>query len=143
MEIRNKADAETSAAHGLDPEREPLLRSRVSHEQPVSTGASVQPETPAEHLQKRITILIFILTATLEIPLILLLTSETRVFELILCRQYYAHVDPGKIGAGGRVPEQFCKIEAVQAQVANLRGGQQFFQNLPCMLLATKYANYC
>ena len=143
MQIRNEADSETSAAHGLDPEREPLLRSRVSHDQPVSTGASVQPEPTAEDLQKRITILVAILTATLEIPLILLLTSETRVFELILCRQYYAHVEPGKIGAGGRVPEEFCKIGVVQTQVANLRGGQQFFQNLPCMLLATNDANYC
>ena len=143
MEIRDGADSETSAAHGHDPEREPLLRSRVSHDRPFFTRASVQPETTAERLQKRITILVFILTATLEIPLILLLTSETRVFELILCRQYYAHVDPGKIGPGGRVPEQFCKLEAVQAQVANLKGGQQFFQNLPCMLLATNHANYC
>ena len=143
MEIRDEADSETSAAHGLDPQREPLLRSRIPHDQSVSTGPSVQPETTAEHLQKRTTILVFILTATLEIPLILLLTSETRVFELILCRLYYAHVDPGKIGAGGRVPEQLCKLEAVQAQVANLRGGQQFFQNLPCMLLTTNDANCC
>ena len=45
-----------------------------------------------------------------------------RVIELRLCREYYFQRDPSVIGPGGSIPEELCKLNQVQQQLAWLQG---------------------
>lgn len=47
---------------------------------------------------------------------------KTRMFEMAFCREYYAKIDPGKIGDAGDVAERFCKVNEVQEKLALLKG---------------------
>ena len=141
--VIENGDADILVAERLSQEREPLLRPQSPSGQPLGTYLIEQPRTVPGRMQRRATILIYVLTFTIEVPLILLLTSEARIFELILCKQYYEVNDPSRIGPNGRVLEKYCKVDDVQAKVASLRGGQQFFQNLPCTFHAMKNRRLC
>jgi MFS family permease len=50
--------------------------------------------------------------------------AQTRVFESIYCRSYYAQHDPSLIGSDGGdgVAEKYCKNHVIQGEVAMLRG---------------------
>ncbi|KFA63726.1 hypothetical protein S40285_09124 [Stachybotrys chlorohalonatus IBT 40285] len=48
-----------------------------------------------------------------------------RVVERRVCREYYAARDPAKVGPGGGVDEQLCKIEAVQKTLGSLQGAME------------------
>jgi hypothetical protein len=50
--------------------------------------------------------------------------AQTRVFESIYCRAYYAEHDPSLIGTDGGdgVAEKYCKGAVVQGEVAMLKG---------------------
>ena len=70
---------------------------------------------------------------------------QLRIFESVICYRYYEKVDPSKIivgrdavgpGAIGGVDEMLCKVDAVQGDVAMLRGWQQLFDAFPSLLLA-------
>lgn len=43
-----------------------------------------------------------------------------RVFELAICRSYYAEHDPSVIGPRGDVPEEMCKEKPIQQKLAFL-----------------------
>jgi hypothetical protein len=45
-----------------------------------------------------------------------------RVIERRLCRDYYSEHDPSRIGHGGSVPENLCKIDTVQKALAWIQG---------------------
>ena len=75
-------------------------------------------------------------------------SPRTRIFESIICYRYYEEVDPSKIqlgrgavgpGAIGGVAESFCKVDAVQEQLAMLRGYQQLFDGFPSLILALPF----
>jgi hypothetical protein len=59
-------------------------------------------------------------TTITEVPVL-------RLFELSVCRTYYAAHNPALIGAYGDVSESLCKIPEVQAALANLMGWGGFF----------------
>lgn len=63
------------------------------------------------------------------------LAPQTRLFEDIVCRQYYEWDRSGPGGAGGP-SEEMCKDPAVQDVVARLFGWQTFFDGIPGLLLA-------
>jgi len=70
---------------------------------------------------------------------------QTRIFEAVICYRYYEEIDPTKLlvgreavgpGAIGGVAEMFCKVDAIQSDLAALRGWQQLFDGMPSLLLA-------
>lgn len=63
----------------------------------------------------------------------------TRVLEDILCRQHYESTQPLGTHLTLPIPEQRCKIPAVQGQLAMLRGWDATFSCIPTLLLALPY----
>ncbi|KAH8690235.1 major facilitator superfamily domain-containing protein [Talaromyces proteolyticus] len=63
-----------------------------------------------------------------------------RLFEATICRAYYQTHDPGAIGIDNNVPEELCKIDAVQTDLAQLTGWNSFFFYIPMLLLAIPYS---
>lgn len=61
------------------------------------------------------------------------LAPQTRLFEDILCRQYYSRNAGDALGLAR---EDGCKISAVQDVVAQLFGWQTFFDGIPGLVLA-------
>ncbi|WPH01526.1 MFS general substrate transporter [Acrodontium crateriforme] len=74
--------------------------------------------------------------------------AQTRIFESIICYEYWEHKDSSKIrigrndifpGAIGGVDETWCKENDIQSRVATLRGWQQLFDGIPSVLLAVPF----
>ena len=63
------------------------------------------------------------------------MAPQTRLFEDIVCRQFYQWDSSGLSGTGGP-SEAMCKDPAVQDVVARLFGWQTFFDGIPGLLLA-------
>lgn len=57
--------------------------------------------------------------------------STLRIYESIICHSYYKANDPSRIGDGEVVDERYCKVDAVQEELAVLTGGESFFNTLP------------
>ena len=70
---------------------------------------------------------------------------QLRLFESIICRQYYHTHAPALLPQNGNVPEnsmmpeKLCKITPVQDAVAQLNGWQALFDNIPGLLFAIPY----
>lgn len=69
-----------------------------------------------------------------------------RVIELRLCREYYFQRDPSVIGPGGSIPEELCKLNQVQQQLAWLQGIMEttvivcdFIVTIPFSFLAERF----
>ncbi|KAK0386787.1 hypothetical protein NLU13_6623 [Sarocladium strictum] len=68
-----------------------------------------------------------------------------RITEAVICYRHYEMTDPSKLrmgrddigpGAIGGVEELHCKVNAVQAKLASLRGWQSLLDSIPGLLLA-------
>lgn len=57
--------------------------------------------------------------------------SVLRIYESIICHDYYMVTDPSRIGDGGVVDERHCKVDAVQEELTVLTGWERFFNTLP------------
>lgn len=75
----------------------------------------------------------------------LLDSPMARITEAVICYRYYETTDPSKLligrdhigpGAIGGVDELHCKLDAVQTELALLRGWQSLFDSIPGLLLA-------
>lgn len=89
-----------------------------------------EPELPrasASAIGLRLKIILFAMILAVEIGFAFLEGPLVRIFESIACRQYYQNADPSKIGANGQVPEKLCKVAAVQAELAAVKGYHVFF----------------
>ncbi|KAJ5167467.1 MFS general substrate transporter [Penicillium canariense] len=64
---------------------------------------------------------------------------QLRLFESIICQQYYKDSDAFSAGKGNGIPEHLCKDGPVQAALAQLLGWQSFFDNIPGLFLALPY----
>ncbi|OOF96619.1 hypothetical protein ASPCADRAFT_129694 [Aspergillus carbonarius ITEM 5010] len=62
-----------------------------------------------------------------------------QLLELSVCRSYYRSVDPSTIAPDSTVLARSCKIDAIQKEVAVLRGWLGLAQALPGLLLAIPY----
>lgn len=89
----------------------------------------------SNHSQFYVVTLVMCLIFVYEFADELMVSPRTRLFEAIFCHDFYAAHDPSLISDDGTVPERFCKIDQVQAQVALLKGWQGFFENIPRMYL--------
>jgi MFS family permease len=79
------------------------------------------------------------LIAIVDIGAFLADPPRIRMFEANLCLSYYREHDISVIGADGTIPEQLCKIDAVQQKLAMIFGWQETFDALPGMLLAVPF----
>lgn len=61
------------------------------------------------------------------------IAPQTRIFEGIVCRNYYDKHEPGRF-APGEIPEDQCKIKPVQAEVAFVQGLMSSFEAIPSRL---------
>lgn len=112
---------EDNCEHRLD-ELSPLL-----HPAAMETDA-------ARHLVRRQYTTIFLCAlAVVFIDMGCFLTSapQLRLFESIVCRDYYKGRGSGPVDPHGDIPEHLCKINAVQDEVAFLDGYQMLFDNIP------------
>ncbi|KAF8543043.1 major facilitator superfamily domain-containing protein [Trichophaea hybrida] len=67
----------------------------------------------------------------------LVLTSpRIRLIEASICRSHYLAHDPSVINPDGSIDESLCKLDAIQARLAHIRGWQVFFEAIPVLLLA-------
>ena len=62
-----------------------------------------------------------------------LVAPLTALFEQALCRAYHKMHDPSLIAPGGSVHESLCKLDEIQAELANIRGWMLAFDALPGM----------
>ena len=59
--------------------------------------------------------------------------ARLRMMELGICREYYSTTNPQVIGGDGDVPEEFCKLDEIQSELARMRGFLGLLENLPGM----------
>ncbi|KAI9727741.1 MAG: hypothetical protein M1834_007980 [Cirrosporium novae-zelandiae] len=70
---------------------------------------------------------------TWDIGAFLTNTPRLRLYESNVCREYYSVHDPSYLDDHGNVLEKYCKIDAVQHDVAILFGWQALFDYIPGM----------
>lgn len=101
-------------------------------------------ELPAKFHIFRLPFIVIILCALLitivDIGSIMVTAPQIRIFESIICYNYYKRHDPGVID-GETVPEYLCKINVVQDEIAFLDGWQTLFDNVPGMYGTKKNKN--
>ncbi|KAL9084966.1 MAG: hypothetical protein Q9165_007832 [Trypethelium subeluteriae] len=62
---------------------------------------------------------------------VLIANPRIRLFESIICREYYDKHETSMVKGSGWLPEHLCKIEPVESGVALLMGWQDFFDSIP------------
>ncbi|KAK5994613.1 hypothetical protein PT974_05092 [Cladobotryum mycophilum] len=85
-----------------------------------------------ENLRKRLVVpILFTIVVGLDFSLFMLNLPLTRVYESIACYRYYEGREPSRFLNPGSIPESLCKVEAVQSELAIVRGYEYLFQGLP------------
>ena len=112
-----------------------------SEEPPSPTQADIDSlaDKKARKFRTRVTLLIALLIVAVDLPSVMFNASMVRILESIYCQQYYSAHDPSKIGVDGKIPEDMCKIEDVQASLSSLRGWTGFWSHLPGLFLAVPF----
>lgn len=84
-------------------------------------------------------VLCILMIAVIDMGAFLADPPKTRIFEANICLSYYREHDASAIGDDGSVPEQRCKIDAVQQKLAMIFGWQDTFDALPGIMLAVPF----
>ncbi|PWY74355.1 MFS general substrate transporter, partial [Aspergillus heteromorphus CBS 117.55] len=87
----------------------------------------------------RLMVTLFAMILAVEVGVCMSNGPVTRIYESIACREYYAQYDPTQIAADGQVPEELCKIKAVQQDLAAVKGYMEFFDGILSAVLAIPY----
>lgn len=61
--------------------------------------------------------------------------ARLRMLELGVCREYYISTDPRVIRNDGSIPEELCKLDQIQSELARMRGFLGLLENLPGMTI--------
>jgi hypothetical protein len=117
------------------PETQPLLpRPARQNHNSLSQGKRLL-KTP-----RALTLAVFLVLILISFADQLAQYPQTRIFESIICYMYYEQNDKSKIklgrdtvgpGAIGGVDEAWCKVDAVQNELASLGGYLQMFNSIP------------
>lgn len=100
------------------------------------------------HTPRGITHILFLVLILVSFGDQLAQSPQTRIFESVICYRYYEKADPSRIrlsrdavgpGAIGGVDEKWCKVNAVQDELATLSGYLQMFESIPNLLLAVPF----
>ena len=109
--------------HG-DEEADPFLPDEVE----ASEEEAHRP-APSDKLRWRVIFTAIALILFAEIAIFMHTAPFVRIYEDITCRRWYEKNDPSKF-PNGQIPEQDCKNEAIQSEVAIVRGFQELFDGL-------------
>lgn len=119
-----------------------LLSSPSTSKQLLQDSPTLKPashRTQCTWPWKYVVILCMALAIVSDIGEDLFAVPRVRLYESVVCTQYYSQHDPSFLGPGGSVPEEFCKIDQVQDEVAFVQGWQLFFDSVPAILLPIPY----
>jgi hypothetical protein len=75
----------------------------------------------------------------LNMPFCMAEAARLRMFEMSVCRDYYAIHDPSRIDNHGHIPEQLCKLQPIQSSLARMRGFINMLEAIPGLVLALPY----
>jgi hypothetical protein len=104
-----------------DDSTKPLLtRTVVTSAQAVPSPATSL--MPSSHLRKHRIWPLLALLVLVHLSTVLYTLPLNRVIELRLCQEHYELHDPTSIHPDGSIPENMCKIDEVQRQLAWLQG---------------------
>lgn len=129
-------------------DEEPTEESPLLASSPKCGSVIDLPQEPLRLSRQTIVYLIMAVVVIVSFGDQLMETPQTRIKESIICYRYYEDTDRSKIslgrdvvgpGAVGGVTELWCKVDAVQAQLALLLGYQEFFDGIPSILLAIPF----
>jgi len=112
-----------------DLEGEPQETSHLlgtAHDEPAKS------KTNYIHIITLVTISVFLL----EIGDYMIRAPTIRLMEDIICRQYYKSQGDASIDLTLPIPEERCKVAAIQGELAMLRGWDTTFSCIPGILLA-------
>ena len=119
---------------GNDPqETSPLL---------ADDNARDESSLPLPHPHYHRVVGVVIVTVFLiEIGDYMMRAPTTRIMEDIICRHYYDSLETVPIGIDltKPIPEDNCKVPAIQAELAMIRGWDMTFSCLPGLLLSIPY----
>ena len=125
-------------------EHQPLLRSQDSHLGEASKGPSpVRVAHSLGHFLVSNPIILgtfciqflnYIAKHMIEVPMI-------KLFEQAICNRYYASANELPTSADTNIPEQYCKIPAIQNELTGLTGLKILFDALPALLTALYYGS--
>jgi hypothetical protein len=93
---------------------------RMMHPRRRSPGARPKPIPPSA--PRRAIRPLLLLVALVNLAWSLYQLPVSRVIESRLCREHYAIYDPRVFRPDGSVPEELCKVDAVQQQLGWLQG---------------------
>ncbi|KAF2822842.1 MFS general substrate transporter [Ophiobolus disseminans] len=111
-------------------------------ESTTSLDLPIRPQNQTKKQKKPWVLLVVLgifLVAVIDVGAFLAEPPKTRIFEANICLSYYREHDASAIGADGSIPEQLCKIDAVQQKLAFILGFQDAFDALPGILLAVPF----
>ena len=115
--------SKSSTMHGDANERSPLLATPE-----YGTIIKLLSEQPRRMSHQTIILLLTLIVFLAACGDQLMDSPQTRIIESVICYRYYEQHDPRKLqvgagpGAVGGVAEIFCKVDAVQEDLAMLRG---------------------
>lgn len=126
-------------------ESSPLLRSpRVSRGEYFDLPKTARSKRSPQVIMAITMVVLLLITCGDQ----LMDSPQTRIIESVICYEYWEKVDPSKLeigregvgpGAVGGVAEIWCKTDAVQSQLALLRGWQTFLDGFPSLVLAIPF----
>ena len=78
---------------------------------------------------------LYVLCFVVNVAFTIINPAQTRIFEQIYCNDYYRQHPTVGLPPGSDIPEQLCKIGAVQKQVSTLRGWFEFYNAIPSLFM--------
>ncbi len=97
---------------------------------PILTPKSNSNEYSTTYV--KLCVIIFLVNIAFQV----LEPAQLRIYERIFCAQWYQEHKTDLALVDGQVPENLCKIPAVQRQVSSLRGWLEFFEATPTLIMA-------
>lgn len=111
-----------------DPEYDHDSESSDEFDKPVQ-----QPNAIDSNVRLRLMVTLFTMVLAVEVGLVMAGGPVTRIYESIVCREYYAQHDPTRIASNGQVEEELCKVKDVQSELAAVKGYMEFFDGILSM----------
>jgi hypothetical protein len=127
MALEESAQEHSSPSSPSHDETEPLLP-------PSSPSHSPKPWI-------RVTVVATLIILFVDLGALMSQAPLARLYESLLCSQYWAKHDPSKLLPDGSVPEKMCKGTSVQDQVAVLFGWQWVWDAIVGIPLAIPFGN--